>query len=157
MDTYCLFLRRILPVSFFRVLCSPFPPPFSFTNSEEAKSTTWLHPVTGEAVITGHRKTPGNGMCFSQFPAKIRAHTHARKQRPRKVICASRWEKKKKKKGATSCGESRERRRGESSLQQSNSPAPLPSRLSSVGPLRTALPLPPPPHLLHLDTLRHTF
>ncbi|KAI3367021.1 hypothetical protein L3Q82_009653, partial [Scortum barcoo] len=25
---------------------------------EEAKSTTWLHPVTGEAVITGHRKTP---------------------------------------------------------------------------------------------------
>lgn len=29
------------------------------TNSEEAKSTTWLHPVTGEAVITGHRKTPG--------------------------------------------------------------------------------------------------
>lgn len=28
-------------------------------NSEEAKSTTWLHPVSGEAVITGHRKTPG--------------------------------------------------------------------------------------------------
>uniref|UniRef100_A0A3P8NWN1 Pleckstrin homology domain containing A5 n=1 Tax=Astatotilapia calliptera TaxID=8154 RepID=A0A3P8NWN1_ASTCA len=27
-------------------------------NSEEAKSTTWLHPVSGEAVITGHRKTP---------------------------------------------------------------------------------------------------
>ncbi|XP_035257883.1 pleckstrin homology domain-containing family A member 5-like isoform X3 [Anguilla anguilla] len=27
-------------------------------SSEEAKSTTWLHPVTGEAVITGHRKTP---------------------------------------------------------------------------------------------------
>ncbi|KAG7231122.1 hypothetical protein INR49_027162, partial [Caranx melampygus] len=26
---------------------------------EEAKSTTWLHPVSGEAVITGHRKTPG--------------------------------------------------------------------------------------------------
>ncbi|KAG7277627.1 hypothetical protein CRUP_025312, partial [Coryphaenoides rupestris] len=25
---------------------------------EEAQSTTWLHPVTGEAVITGHRKTP---------------------------------------------------------------------------------------------------
>ncbi|XP_044041878.1 pleckstrin homology domain-containing family A member 5-like isoform X19 [Siniperca chuatsi] len=42
---------------FLRVLCSPFPP-FSSTNSEEAKSTTWLHPVTGEAVITGHRKTP---------------------------------------------------------------------------------------------------
>ncbi|XP_063302698.1 pleckstrin homology domain-containing family A member 5 isoform X5 [Pelobates fuscus] len=26
--------------------------------NEEAKSTTWLHPVTGEAVLTGHRKTP---------------------------------------------------------------------------------------------------
>lgn len=34
-------------------------PVFFPTNSEEAKSTTWLHPVTGEAVITGHRKTPG--------------------------------------------------------------------------------------------------
>ncbi|XP_067283102.1 pleckstrin homology domain-containing family A member 5 isoform X18 [Pseudorasbora parva] len=29
-----------------------------FFINEEAKSTTWLHPVTGEAVITGHRKTP---------------------------------------------------------------------------------------------------
>jgi hypothetical protein len=37
--------------------------PFPFlTNSEEAKSTTWLHPVSGEAVITGHRKTPGTGV-----------------------------------------------------------------------------------------------
>ncbi|XP_058708932.1 LOW QUALITY PROTEIN: pleckstrin homology domain-containing family A member 5-like [Poecile atricapillus] len=25
--------------------------------SEEAKSTTWLHPLTGEAVITGHRRS----------------------------------------------------------------------------------------------------
>uniref|UniRef100_A0A672R7M2 WW domain-containing protein n=1 Tax=Sinocyclocheilus grahami TaxID=75366 RepID=A0A672R7M2_SINGR len=33
-------------------------PLFFSPNSEEAKSTTWLHPVTGEAVITGHRKTP---------------------------------------------------------------------------------------------------
>lgn len=32
------------------------------TNSEEAKSTTWLHPVSGEAVITGHRKTPGKNV-----------------------------------------------------------------------------------------------
>lgn len=32
---------------------------FPCLNSEEAKSTTWLHPVSGEAVITGHRKTPG--------------------------------------------------------------------------------------------------
>ncbi|XP_030626428.1 pleckstrin homology domain-containing family A member 5 [Chanos chanos] len=29
-----------------------------FFINEEAKSTTWLHPATGEAVITGHRKTP---------------------------------------------------------------------------------------------------
>ncbi|XP_016381143.1 pleckstrin homology domain-containing family A member 5-like isoform X14 [Sinocyclocheilus rhinocerous] len=29
-----------------------------FFINEEGKSTTWLHPVTGEAVITGHRKTP---------------------------------------------------------------------------------------------------
>ncbi|XP_041820024.1 pleckstrin homology domain-containing family A member 5-like isoform X3 [Chelmon rostratus] len=29
-----------------------------FFINEEAKSSTWLHPVTGEAVITGHRKTP---------------------------------------------------------------------------------------------------
>ncbi|XP_061662355.1 pleckstrin homology domain-containing family A member 5-like isoform X3 [Syngnathoides biaculeatus] len=29
-----------------------------FFINEEAKSTTWLQPVSGEAVITGHRKTP---------------------------------------------------------------------------------------------------
>ncbi|XP_030587389.1 pleckstrin homology domain-containing family A member 5 isoform X6 [Archocentrus centrarchus] len=29
-----------------------------FFANEEGKSTTWLHPVSGEAVITGHRKTP---------------------------------------------------------------------------------------------------
>ncbi|XP_061677862.1 pleckstrin homology domain-containing family A member 5-like isoform X1 [Syngnathoides biaculeatus] len=29
-----------------------------FFVNEEAKSTTWLHPLRGEAVITGHRKTP---------------------------------------------------------------------------------------------------
>ncbi|XP_055011644.1 pleckstrin homology domain-containing family A member 5 isoform X2 [Boleophthalmus pectinirostris] len=29
-----------------------------FFVNEEAKSTTWLHPVSGEALITGHRKTP---------------------------------------------------------------------------------------------------
>lgn len=40
----------------------PAPPlkprlgPFSHPCSEEAKSTTWLHPVTGEAVVTGHRR-----------------------------------------------------------------------------------------------------
>ncbi|KAF7224168.1 pleckstrin homology domain-containing family A member 5 isoform X19 [Nothobranchius furzeri] len=29
-----------------------------FFVNEEAKSTTWLHPASGKAVITGHRKTP---------------------------------------------------------------------------------------------------
>nr|XP_033807811.1 pleckstrin homology domain-containing family A member 5 isoform X4 [Geotrypetes seraphini] len=29
-----------------------------FFLNEEAKSTTWLHPITGEAVVTGHRRTP---------------------------------------------------------------------------------------------------
>ncbi|XP_067345883.1 pleckstrin homology domain-containing family A member 5 isoform X20 [Channa argus] len=29
-----------------------------FFINEEAKSTTWLHPVSGEAIVTGHRKTP---------------------------------------------------------------------------------------------------
>nr|XP_049579559.1 pleckstrin homology domain-containing family A member 5 isoform X16 [Syngnathus scovelli] len=29
-----------------------------FFVNEEAKSTTWLHPLSGEAVVTGHRKTP---------------------------------------------------------------------------------------------------
>ncbi|XP_061570775.1 pleckstrin homology domain-containing family A member 5-like [Cololabis saira] len=30
----------------------------TFFINEEAKSTTWLHPLAGEAVVTGHRKTP---------------------------------------------------------------------------------------------------
>ncbi|KAM8892233.1 pleckstrin homology domain-containing family A member 5-like isoform 4-T4 [Spinachia spinachia] len=29
-----------------------------FFINEEAKSTTWLHPVSGEPVVTGHRNTP---------------------------------------------------------------------------------------------------
>ncbi|XP_077791378.1 pleckstrin homology domain-containing family A member 5 isoform X3 [Podarcis muralis] len=29
-----------------------------FFINEEAKSTTWLHPLTGEAAITGHRRSP---------------------------------------------------------------------------------------------------
>uniref|UniRef100_A0A8C7XMN8 Pleckstrin homology domain containing, family A member 5 n=1 Tax=Oryzias sinensis TaxID=183150 RepID=A0A8C7XMN8_9TELE len=36
----------------------PLSPSVFFTNSEDAKSTSWLHPVTGEAVVTGHRSTP---------------------------------------------------------------------------------------------------
>ncbi|XP_078276092.1 pleckstrin homology domain-containing family A member 5 isoform X17 [Rhinoraja longicauda] len=29
-----------------------------FFIDEEAERTTWIHPATGEAVISGHRKTP---------------------------------------------------------------------------------------------------
>ncbi|XP_068133455.1 pleckstrin homology domain-containing family A member 5-like isoform X1 [Hyperolius riggenbachi] len=29
-----------------------------FFINEEAKSTTWLHPITGETILTGHRRTP---------------------------------------------------------------------------------------------------
>ncbi|XP_049423000.1 NEDD4-like E3 ubiquitin-protein ligase WWP1 isoform X8 [Epinephelus fuscoguttatus] len=54
-----------------------------FFINEEAKSTTWLHPVTGEAVITGHRKTPDlptgweegytfeGARCFIKDPAHL--------------------------------------------------------------------------------------
>lgn len=47
--------------AFFLLLNDRFIPPFLClcVHSEEAKSTTWLHPVSGEAVVTGHRKTPG--------------------------------------------------------------------------------------------------
>uniref|UniRef100_A0A3P9M8C4 Pleckstrin homology domain containing A5 n=1 Tax=Oryzias latipes TaxID=8090 RepID=A0A3P9M8C4_ORYLA len=49
--------RAKWPLLVFRVSVSRgfFPPSL---NSEEAKSTTWLHPESGEAVVTGHRKTP---------------------------------------------------------------------------------------------------
>ncbi|XP_012927939.1 pleckstrin homology domain-containing family A member 5 isoform X4 [Heterocephalus glaber] len=33
-----------------------------FFINEEAKSTTWLHPVTGEAVVTGHRRQSTGGL-----------------------------------------------------------------------------------------------
>lgn len=48
-------------VAGFFLLNDRFIPPFLClcVHSEEAKSTTWLHPVSGEAVVTGHRKTPG--------------------------------------------------------------------------------------------------
>lgn len=39
-----------------RVTVTDFPPSL---NSEEAQSTTWLHPVGGDAIRTGHGKTPG--------------------------------------------------------------------------------------------------
>ena len=45
--------------------------------SEEAKSTTWLHPVSGEAVITGHRKTPGEGSP-NKFPPSSPPCRHVR-------------------------------------------------------------------------------
>ncbi|XP_036003912.1 pleckstrin homology domain-containing family A member 5 isoform X20 [Fundulus heteroclitus] len=51
-----------------------------FFINEEAKSTTWMHPVSGEAVLTGHRKTPDlptgweegftfeGARCFIKYP-----------------------------------------------------------------------------------------
>lgn len=135
------------------------PPPFSSTNSEEAKSTTWLHPVTGEAVITGHRKTPGkqseNGVLFSPCQ-KTCAHAAPAKGYPRVTA-----EEKKEKKGRQVAERAVEGNEGEiSSLcsKATASSAPLPFLLPSGRPLRTAFP-PPPTHLLmlHLDTLRHTF
>lgn len=163
-----LISRRIWPVCLFAGSLFTFSP-FSSTNSEEAKSTTWLHPVTGEAVVTGHRKTTGK-YCGDVFfsTAKTRTLTHT----------CSAWERLSarhgggggRRGGPTSCGESGGRRPGGDffSLQQSNSlpcSAALPSLLSSGGPLRTAslhLICPPlfPPLLacsLHLATLRHTF
>lgn len=47
-------------------------PLFFSPNSEEAKSTTWLHPVTGEAVITGHRKTPGKRFLTGEKKIRMR-------------------------------------------------------------------------------------
>uniref|UniRef100_A0A3P8RU34 Pleckstrin homology domain containing A5 n=1 Tax=Amphiprion percula TaxID=161767 RepID=A0A3P8RU34_AMPPE len=64
----------------------------SLLNSEEAKSTTWLHPVSGEAVITGHRKTPDlptgweegytfeGARCFIKSASKVPANE--KKERP---------------------------------------------------------------------------
>uniref|UniRef100_A0AAV2L3Z2 WW domain-containing protein n=1 Tax=Knipowitschia caucasica TaxID=637954 RepID=A0AAV2L3Z2_KNICA len=43
-----------------------------FFVNEEAKSTTWLHPVSGEALITGHRKTPGErSSSLINFPSYL--------------------------------------------------------------------------------------
>lgn len=116
---FCLFV-------FFRLLFSPFPW-FSSTNSEEAKSTTWLHPVTGEAVVTGHRKTPG------KHPSH--AHTHACEG-----LLARHGERKKK--GGDNL---REGKRAFFSLQQSNSllcSAPPPS--SRYGTITHGVHPPPP-------------
>lgn len=135
MDTYCFFLRRILVWVFFRVLCSPLPPPFSFTNSEEAKSTTWLHPVTGEAVITGHRKTPGNTGCvFSTFLRKsVHARTHASPRKGYVRVTVG-------KKGRQVAG-----RAWKTTGVDFFSAAKQQSPLSAVGPLRTASPRHPHP------------
>uniref|UniRef100_A0A3B4EUS0 Pleckstrin homology domain-containing family A member 5-like n=1 Tax=Pundamilia nyererei TaxID=303518 RepID=A0A3B4EUS0_9CICH len=63
-----------------------------FFVNEEAKSTTWLHPVSGEAVITGHRKTPDlptgweegytfeGARCFIKSASKVPANE--KKERP---------------------------------------------------------------------------
>lgn len=81
--THCLWLQRIRSIHLF--------PPCSSTNSEEAKSTTWLHPVTGEAVITGHRKTQGKQSENVLFLIPCKTHVHA--QHLVKVVHASRREK----------------------------------------------------------------
>lgn len=131
---------------------------FSSTNSEEAKSTTWLHPVTGEAVITGHRKTPGKqcgqpeeggGGLLSTVPAK----THAAPAKGYPRVTAESLGRRKKTGGSELWREPRNaRKRGGDffSLQQSNSlsllrsPFPPPLLLLSR-PLRTASESPPPP------------
>lgn len=123
-------------LSFLRVLCSPFLP-FSSTNSEEAKSTTWLHPVTGEAVITGHRKTPGkqsgNWVLFSPCE-NTRAHAAPVKGYPRVTAVEE------KKGGRQVTGRAVEGDEGEiSSLcsKATTSFAPIPFLLHSGGPFRT--------------------
>lgn len=120
-------------------------PPFSSTNSEEAKSTTWLHPVTGEAVITGHRKTPGKRSENVLFCENTRTRAAPGRGCPRVTV---------EKKGDKLRREPRKTMSGDLfSLQQSN---------SSSAPLPLCAPLadhyaPPTSCSLHLDTLRHTF
>lgn len=139
---------------FLRVLCSPFPP-FISTNSEEAKSTTWLHPVTGEAVITGHRKTPGKQSenVFFCNPCE-NTQTHTRTQRLGKVIRASRWRKR----GRQVAERAVEDDEGRFLLSAAKQQPPL---LSSplCSPLADHYARRPPTSScsLHLDTLRHTF
>lgn len=134
-------------------------PPFSSTNSEEAKSTTWLHPVTGEAVITGHRKTPGKQFDNVFLLHFLRKHTHTLACTPRlgKVISASR----RRKKGRQVAGRAVEDDEGEISSLCSKSNSLLCSAPLSARHWRTithGVSPPLPPHYsLHLDTLRHTF
>lgn len=146
-DTFFLFVL-------FRVLCSPFLP-FSSTNSEEAKSTTWLHPVTGEAVITGHRKTPGkqseNGVLFSPCENTC-AHAAPAKGYPRVTA-------EEKKRGDKLRGEPWTAMRGRFLISAAEQQPPL-LRSPFCSPLADHYARRPPPHLLlmlHLDTLRHTF
>lgn len=123
-------------LGFFRVLCSPLPPPFSFTNSEEAKSTTWLHPVTGEAVITGHRKTPGNQDVFFLHSCEnpcTHARTHASPRKGYVRVTVG-------KKGRQVAG-----RAWKTTGVDLFSAAKQQSPLSAVGPLRTASPRHPHP------------
>lgn len=55
--------------------------PFSHPCSEEAKSTTWLHPVTGEAVVTGHRRQSAGNAERGRARAELGA-AGRRRQRP---------------------------------------------------------------------------
>lgn len=134
---------------FLRVLCSPFLP-FSSTNSEEAKSTTWLHPVTGEAVITGHRKTPGkqpgNRLLFSPCE-NTGAHAAPVKGYPRVTAV----EEKKKRGGDKLWGEPWKAMRGRFLLSAAKQQPPLlraPFGGSTLADRSARCPPPtaPPPH-----------
>ncbi|XP_062299420.1 pleckstrin homology domain-containing family A member 5-like [Scomber scombrus] len=70
-----------------------------FFINEEAKSTTWLHPVTGEAVITGHRKTPDlptgweegytfeGARCFINHQSIRESQSHEKHRDPEPAQC----------------------------------------------------------------------
>uniref|UniRef100_A0A8C4M7N8 Pleckstrin homology domain containing A5 n=1 Tax=Equus asinus asinus TaxID=83772 RepID=A0A8C4M7N8_EQUAS len=57
-----------------------------FFINEEAKSTTWLHPVTGEAVVTGHRRQ-STGNAEPAGPERSLGSAGRRRHNERKVTC----------------------------------------------------------------------
>ncbi|XP_039917195.1 pleckstrin homology domain-containing family A member 5 isoform X19 [Hirundo rustica] len=64
-----------------------------FFINEEAKSTTWLHPLTGEAVITGHRRSADlptgweEAYTFEGARYYVKAERRLPNQMPSKVWC----------------------------------------------------------------------
>nr|XP_025968052.1 pleckstrin homology domain-containing family A member 5 isoform X7 [Dromaius novaehollandiae] len=57
-----------------------------FFINEEAKSTTWLHPLTGEAVITGHRRSADLPTGWEEAYTFEGARYYVKK-----LWCTSRW------------------------------------------------------------------